>query len=595
MSIHWPIIKRLALNPSRVVMVDDKRSYKAIEVLVGAMHIAGALSAKCKTDTVGLLIPTSGAFPMAALAGWMLGKTVVPINYLLKPEEMNYIVRDCGCDTIITAQALVDFLGDGFAACVGQDEIANGKSHIANEDKETTPHPKPETRDPKPAAPSIIKLDDISFKGMPPLHEFHWPKIVPDDKLAVLLYTSGTSGKPKGVMLTHGNITANIQQIREWVHLTKDDVAFGVLPQFHTFGLTVLSLLPLTVGFKAVYTARFVPGRIIKAFREHRPTLFVAIPSMYNALLHAKDSKPEDFAGIRYLVSGGEPLPQVVFDTFKEKFGVTIAEGYGLTETSPVTNWCRPEEWKRGTVGKPLPRMDQRIVAIEGFGESGGSGLGSRVSGLGSEPSLPKPETRNPKPDTWREVPQGQEGEIRMKGPNVMQGYFHLPEETANAFDERGYFRTGDIGRFDADGMLSITGRLKEMLIIGGENVFPREIEEVLNAHPSVKESGVVGKKDPMRGELPVAFVELREEAGGAGLGDRVSGLGSDASNPKPETRNPKPDPASDLEKALIQWCRSKLAGYKVPDEIRVVDALPRNATGKVVRRELKKLLDSPA
>jgi long-chain acyl-CoA synthetase len=355
----------------------------------------------------------------------------------------------------------------------------------------------------------------------------------------VLLYTSGTSGKPKGVMLTHGNISANIAQIREWVHLTSKDVAFGVLPQFHTFGLTVLSLLPLTVGFKVVYTARFVPGRIIKAFREHKPTLFVAIPSMYNALLHAKDSKPEDFAGIRYLVSGGEPLPAVVFDTFKEKFGVTIAEGYGLTETSPVTNWCRPEEWKRGTVGKPVPRLDQKIIAIEG-------------------------------PNIGNEQPMGTDGEIRMKGPNVMQGYYHLPEESAKAFDENGYFRTGDIGRFDSDGMLYITGRLKEMLIIGGENVFPREIEEVLNAHPSVKESGVVGKKDPMRGELPVAFVELKDGADG--------------------------QPLAFDEKALLQWCRSKLAGYKVPDEIRVASGgLPRNATGKVVRRELKKLVEGAA
>ncbi len=511
MSIHWPIIKRLALNPKRVVMVDDRRSYKAIEVLVGAMHIAGALSAKCKTDTVGLLIPTSGAFPMAALAGWMLGKTVVPINYLLKPEEMNYIVRDCGCDTVITAQAMLDFLGSNADACLYAPEGGGGG--------------------PPTAMKNLIKLEDISFKGMP---EFHWPKIVSDDKLAVLLYTSGTSGKPKGVMLTHGNISANIQQIRDWVKLSKDDVAFGVLPQFHTFGLTVLSLLPLTVGFKVVYTARFIPGRIIKTFREHKPTLFVAIPSMFNALLHAKDSKTEDFSSIKYLVSGGEPLPQVVFDTFKEKFGVTIAEGYGLTETSPVTNWCRPSEWKRGTVGKPVPRMDQKIIAIEG-------------------------------PNIGKEQPTGTDGEIRMKGPNVMQGYYHLPEETAKAFDENGYFRTGDIGRFDEDGMLYITGRLKEMLIIGGENVFPREIEEVLNAHPSVKESGVIGKKDPMRGELPVAFVEMKDGADGNRM-------------------------AFD-EKALQQWCRSKLAGYKVPDEIRMVEALPRNATGKVVRRELKKLV----
>ncbi|HMN41228.1 MAG TPA: AMP-binding protein [Phycisphaerales bacterium] len=535
MSIHWPIIKRLIRSPRRVVMIDDRRSYRAFEVLVGAMHVADVIRARCQTRTVGLLIPTSGAFPMAALAGWMAGKTVVPINYLLKPEEMNYIVRDCGCDTVITAQAMLDFLGSNVDACVFAPEGGGGG--------------------PPTAMKNLVRLEDIDFKGVP---GFEWPSGAADDDLAVLLYTSGTSGKPKGVMLSHGNIEANIAQIRAWVRLEPGeggDVVFGVLPQFHTFGLTVLSLLPLTAGLRAVYTARFVPARIMKLIREHRPTMMVAIPSMYNALLHAKDAAPEDFYSLRYIVSGGEPLPRAVFDAFREKFGVTIAEGYGLTETSPVTNWCRPEEWRLGTVGRALPGIDQRIVEIAEVPSAE-----CRVPGGGGVSSA---KCRVP---SWREAPVGHEGEIRMRGPNVMRGYFHLPEETARAFDERGYFRTGDIGRVDEDGFLYITGRLKEMLIIGGENVFPREIEEVLNAHPSVKESGVVGKPDPMRGEVPVAFVELAE-----GAGDGPQGTG--------------------VEKALRSWCRTRLAGYKVPDEFRVVGALPRNPTGKVVRRELNKML----
>jgi long-chain acyl-CoA synthetase len=523
MSIHWPIIRSLAKSPGRIAIVDDKRAYRAGEILVGAMHLADHLASRSHSRTVGLLLPTSGAFPIGALAAWMLGKVVVPINYLLKPEEMSYVIKDCGCDTVVTAQALLEHLGAGAAECHA------GVEHV-------------------------VRLEDVSFKGFP---EPRWPARAKDDDLGVLLYTSGTSGKPKGVMLSHGNISSNIAQIRAWVPLTARDVAFGVLPQFHTFGLTVLTLLPLLCGFKAVYTARFVPGRIIKLLREHSPTLFVAIPSMYNALLHAKDAHPEDFKSLRFVVSGGEPLPAVVFDTFREKFGVTIAEGYGLTETSPVTNWCRPQEMvggRRGTVGRPLPGIDQRIVAIEGVGND-------KVTGGQGDKVSDHPVTSIP---SWFEVPAGQEGEIRMRGPNVMQGYYHLPEETARAFDEHGFFRTGDIGRFDNDGFLYITGRLKEMLIIGGENVFPREIEEVLNAHPAVKDSGVVGKKDPIRGELPVAFVEFTE------------GQTAD-------------------EKTLQQWCRSKLAGYKVPDEVRAVEALPRNPTGKVVRRELKKLVEGAA
>jgi long-chain acyl-CoA synthetase len=234
-----------------------------------------------------------------------------------------------------------------------------------------------------------------------------------------------------------------------------------------------------------------------------------------------KDGGPEDFSAVRFAVSGGEPLPAAVFEGFQSKYGITLNEGYGLTETSPVSNWCRPDEFRPRTVGKPLPDIDQRIVGPDG-----------RVLG------------------------PNEDGEVRMKGPNVMRGYHNLPEETAKVFDEIGYFRTGDMGRFDDDGFLYITGRIKEMLIIGGENVFPREIEEVLNRHPSVKDSAVVGMADESRGEVALAFVELHDGAAFDGT-------------------------------ALRAYCREHLAQFKVPREIRHIDALPRNATGKILRRQL--------
>lgn len=487
MSIHWPIIKSLLRSPKRVAVVDDFRSYKAAEILVVALHLADEISRRSRSRTVGVMLPTSGLFPAAALAGWMLGKVVVPLNYLLKKEELQFVVDDCGTDTVITVGPMLDHLG--FA----------------------------------PDVEHLIRMDQMDFKSMPDLR---WPHAPDDDDLAVLLYTSGTSGKPKGVMLSHWNIQANIEQCRRWASVGRNDCALGILPQFHSFGMTVLTLLPLTVGFKAVYTARFVPAKIVKLFREHRPSIFVGIPSMYNALLHAKDAHAEDFSNVKYLVSGGEPLPEAVFNGFRERFGVTINEGYGLTETSPVTNWCRPHEFRRRSVGRAITGVEQIIVDIES-----GNPLGPN-----------------------------RDGEVRMRGPNVMQGYFNRPEETAKVFDQQGYFRTGDIGRLDDEGHLYITGRLKEMLIIGGENVFPREIEEVLNAHPAIKDSGVVGKADPVRGELPVAFVELKE---GQSLDER----------------------------SVRAFCRERLAGYKVPDEIKVLEALPRNPTGKVMRRELKKLV----
>jgi long-chain acyl-CoA synthetase len=498
MSIHWPIIRRCLRSPLRVAIVDDQRKLRTIELLVGAMHVAGQLRETSKSSTVGVLLPTSGAFPIAALAGWIAARTVVPLNYLLKPAELQYVVDDCGCDTILTAKPMLDFLGE------------------------------------PPRGARLVRLEELDFHSMP---DVQWPARASADDLAVLLYTSGTSGKPKGVMLTHGNISANIRQIDRWVDFSSRDTLLGVLPQFHSFGLTVLTLLPLTIGCRVVYTARFVPGKLVRLLREHRPTVMIAIPSMYNALLHAKNAGPEDFASLRYTVSGGEPLPQSVLEGFRERYGVTINEGYGLTETAPVTNWCRPEEFRPRSVGRALPWIDQKIVDVE----------------------------------SGRDLPPGHDGEVRMRGPNIMKGYYNLPAETAAAFDEKGYFRTGDIGRLDEDGHLYITGRLKEMLIVGGENVFPREIEEVLNRHPTVKDSGVVGVMDPIRGELPLAFVEMKEDPPGSG----------------------KTAPFD--ERALLAWCRERLAGYKVPREIRCVPALPRNATGKVLRRELKALATQSA
>lgn len=486
-SLHWPLIRRCLTSPTRQLMVDDRKGYKGIELLVGAAHLADAIAARSRTQTVGLLLPTSGAFPICALGAWMLGKTIVPLNYLLKPDELQYVVDDCGTDTILTVEPMLEHLG--------------------------TP----------PRVKSLVTLESLSFKGIP---EPRWPARIDDDELAALLYTSGTSGKPKGVMLTHANLFANLRQVQRWVQFDRSDIVLGVLPQFHSFGLTVLTLMPLLAGLKTVYSARFVPTKIVQLFRTHRPTMFIGIPSMYGALLSVKNAGPEDFASLRYAVSGAEPLPASIRERFLDRFGVHIDEGYGLTETSPVTNWCRPSERKVGSVGKPLPDIDQRIVDM----------------------------------NNGRMLPQGEEGEIIIKGPNVMRGYYHLPEETAQVFDDQGYFRTGDIGRFDEEGRLSITGRLKEMLIVGGENVFPREIEEVLIAHPTVEDAGVVGEPDDIRGEQPVAFVQAAE--------------------------GQTPD-----EAALRDWCRERLAGYKVPRRIIVLDEMPRNPTGKIMRRELSSML----
>lgn len=485
------IQRRLLLQPWRRVVVDDQRSWRAIEIQIVAWHLAREIERTSQAPRIGVMLPTSGLFPAAVLAGWMLGRTVVPLNYLMSKPDVAYVCADAGVDACVSVQPMLDFVGglpDGVRA---------------------------------------IRMDAMRFSGMPPIR---WPRGMAEDALAVLLYTSGTSGRPKGVMLTGANLMANIGQIVDRAQFSRIDTMLGVLPQFHSFGLTVLTLLPLAIGCRAVYTARFVPRKIVDLARKNRPTVLVAIPSMYAALRLVKGATREDLASLRYVVSGGEPLPQAVSDDFLERFGIRISEGYGLTETAPVTNWCLPDEWRFRSVGRPLADIDERIVAPDGS-----------------------------------DVPRGEEGEVRIKGPNVMQGYWNLPEETSAVFDERGYFKTGDMGRLDADGHLFITGRIKEMLIIGGENVFPREIEEVLDRHESVKASAVVGLRDESRGELPIAFVELK-------------------------------DGCTFDETALRSWCREHLAQFKVPREIRHKDALPRNPTGKIVRRVLAaELKDSPA
>lgn len=493
MALLRSIYKQALLHPTRTAMVDDLRTWSYGKLLGGAFFMAREIRKATDKPNVGIMLPTSGAFPAALLGAWQAGKVAVPLNYLLSKEDLHHVIRDSGLDTVFTASKLLDV--------IGEDAIPEGVK--------------------------VVKLDQLSFKGLPPVR---WPAAPKDEDLAVLLYTSGTSGKPKGVMLSHRALDANVHAIINHAHLGRRNKFLGVLPQFHAFGITALTLMPLLLGAEVIYTARFVPRKLIELMRQHKPNVFIAVPSMYGALLSVKSAEASDFATLEFAVSGAEPLSQAVYDAYQEKFNVHLLEGYGLTETAPVTNWSTPEQNKQHAVGKALPGVTNIIVDDD-----------NKVLGT-DEP-----------------------GEILITGPSVMDGYWQLPEQTEAVFCEidvpgKGKtkcFRTGDIGKLDSDGYLYITGRKKEMLIVGGENVFPREIEEVLNMHPSVKASAVIGKPDDMRGEIPIAFVELKE----------------DAEFDATELRN---------------FVRDKIAQYKVPREIKQIDELPRNPTGKILRRELR-------
>ncbi len=487
MSVHWPVFRSLLRNARRTLVVDDRGSYTGAELIVAAFHVADEIEKRSSAPQIGLMLPTSAAFPIAALASWMLGRVIVPLNYLLKEEELDYVVEHSGIDAVVTVGPMLDAVGY------------------------------------RPNVPAVIEMDKIDFKSVPSLR---WPSLKRDEDLAALLYTSGTTGKPKGVMLTHGNLISNIHQGAQGMNASKHDTFLGVLPQFHCFGVTQLTLTPLVYGAKVVYTARFSPPKIFELARTHHATVFIGIPSMYAALINAKSGKPGDFLSMKIMVSGAEPLPDATLERFREKFGIKICEGFGMTELSPATNVSLPDCTKRHSVGKPLPQIEQRIVD----------------------------------PNTEEELSVGQEGELRLRGPNLMAGYYKRKSDTVNAIDDQGYMRTGDIARIDEDGYLYITGRIKEMIIVGGENVFPREVEEILNKHNAVEASGVIGVNDPVRGEVIVAFVELIE--GGQATTDE-----------------------------LRVWCRDQLPGYKCPREVHIVEALPRNPVGKILRKDLHKML----
>jgi long-chain acyl-CoA synthetase len=342
------------------------------------------------------------------------------------------------------------------------------------------------------------------------------------------MYTSGTSGLPKGVMLTFGNLQSDVDACIEHAALKHQHKFLGVIPLFHSFGMTAMMLAPIQLGTCVVYLGRFSPVGTLNAIKEHQISLAFGVPSMFAAIAHLKNATADDFQSIYALISGGEPLPRAVYDTFVKRFNRPIYEGFGLTETSPVVALNVPQDYRPGSAGKPLPGVTIRIAD-----ESGNA------------------------------LPSEQIGEVWLKGPMVMQGYYNLPEETANALTADRFFKTGDLGKIDSDGYLHITGRKKEMIIIAGEKAYPREIEDALLRHPAVADAAVVGKKDPSRGEVVVAFVIAKE-------GQTLT-----------------PD-------SVREHCRTQgLAQWKCPREVHLVADLPRSPTGKVLKRVLVEQLSA--
>ncbi|QJT07868.1 long-chain-fatty-acid--CoA ligase [Oceanidesulfovibrio marinus] len=347
----------------------------------------------------------------------------------------------------------------------------------------------------------------------------------PEESLACIQYTGGTTGRPKGAMLSHANLACNVEQCVAVIHgLEPEKETFlGLLPYFHVYGLTVCIALPTAVCAAMLPFPRFAPIDVLEAIRRHNPTVFPGAPAVYIALMRQKNLAEYDLTSLKYCISGSAPMPVEALQRFEELTGAGILEGFGLTETSPVTH-LNPLQGVRkvGSIGLPLPGTDCRIVDLQ----------------------------------TGEDLPAGEPGELLIKGPQVMRGYWNRPEETAEVLED-GWFATGDIATMDEDGYFRIVDRKKDMIITAGYNVYPREVEETLMEHPAVKDAAVVGKRHPARGEMVQAYVVLEEDAA-----------------------------VSTVE--LIAWCREKIAPYKVPREIEVRDALPKTVIGKLLRKELR-------
>jgi long-chain acyl-CoA synthetase len=456
-------------------------------------RIAALLKAKGLEpgDRVGLMLPNVPYFPAIYYGILRAGGVVVPMNVLLKGREVKFYLGDSGAKLLF---AWHDF---GEAAEAGASE----------------------------AGAEAILVKPGEFEQLVTEHDPNTD--VADrsgDDTAVILYTSGTTGTPKGAELTHSNLRRNCTVTQTTLgELSHEDVLLGALPLFHSFGQTCTMNSAVAIGACVTMLPRFDPEKALAIIERDKVTVFQGVPTMYNAMLHADAADTVNASCLRLCMSGGAAIPVELIRGFEDKFGCAILEGYGLSETSPVASFNHPDrERKPGSIGTPIEGVQMQVWDDDG-----------------------------------NEVPQGEVGEIVIRGHNVMKGYWERPEATEVAIDDDGWFRTGDMAKVDEDGYFFIVDRKKDLIIRGGYNVYPREIEEVLYEHPAIQEAAVVGVPDESLGEEVGAAVVLRK------------GEALDADEIK-------------------SYVKEQVAAYKYPRKIWFEDELPKGPTGKILKREIE-------
>ena len=471
-------------------------SYAQLREAAGRMSTLLAGAGVEPGDRVGIMLPNVPAFPIAFYGALAAGAIVVPMNPLLKSREVSYYLSDSGAKVLLAWHTAAGEAAKG-AADAGAQVIAAETADLAGLLAEYAPAPAPSGRK--------------------------------DEDDAVILYTSGTTGKPKGAELTHAGLTRNAElTARTLLENSPDDVVMGCLPLFHVFGLTCGLNAAVAAAGTLTLLPRFDGAKALDIIQRDAVTIFEGVPTMYAAMLHYPEADPAKTATLRVCISGGASLPVEILRGFEEKFGCVILEGYGLSETSPVASFNLPDRVRKpGSIGVPVEGVQMRLVDDQG-----------------------------------QTVPDGEIGEIAIRGHNVMKGYWGKPEATAEVMTGEGeagggWFRTGDMARVDSDGYYYIVDRKKDLIIRGGYNVYPREIEEVLHEHPAVAEVAVIGMPHPELGEEVGAAVALKPG----------------------ETATPE---------ELRAFARDKVAAYKYPRRIWLVDALPKGPTGKILRREVQ-------
>jgi long-chain acyl-CoA synthetase len=513
-----------------------RMSYLQLSSLVDRFARALVQLGVKRGDRISLCLPNVPQFPVAFYGALKAGAVVVPTNPLYTAPELEHQLNDSGATVIV----MLDQIYPTLAAVRDRTPLQHvvltnvadyfplplALAYRVKEASERRGKPKVDARALRADA-HVHQFKELvgQVRGRQSFEVFSLPEPAAADDLAVLQYTGGTTGVAKGAMLTHRNLVANAMQAWAWNEepIGSKHTSLCIAPFFHVYGLTVGMNTTVLNGSTLVLLPRFTVKDTLKAIEKYKPDLFPGVPTLYLALAREVERHKYDLSSIKVCISGSAPLPLEVQQRFERISGARVVEGYGLTEASPVTH-CNPVFGDRriGTIGLPMSSTDSAIID----------------------------------PETWRFLPPGEQGEIVVRGPQVMRGYWRRPDETAKVLRD-GWLRTGDVGTMSEDGYFTIVDRAKDVIIAGGMKIFPRDVEEVLYQHPKVSEATVIGVPDEYRGETVRAYVVA------------------------------KPGETLTAEE-LRDFCRERLAPYKVPKQFVFRDSLPKSVIGKVLRRELK-------